>query len=161
MRKGFLGSLAVLAAGAGLTFGQPYPPPQGMPGPLPGTLPPPGQTTGNPPPGVAPYAYSGPSGANAGYQYASPDGHPLIMPPGLEGMVPPGSMGAGAPGGAYDWPNVSPAPAARTASEPRNPLRMSPTPWSAGAGAWRPVRHRPRRRLLAPPSLDRHVEPGP
>src|SRR3954453_23654125 len=74
MRKGFLGSLAVLAAGGGLTFGQPYPPPQGPPGPLPGTLPPPGQTTGNPPPGVAPFAYSGPSGANAGYQYASPDG---------------------------------------------------------------------------------------
>src|SRR5262249_30485299 len=88
MRKGFLGSLAVLAAGAGLTFGQSFTPPGPggpPPGPLPGTLPPPGMTTGNPPPGVAPYAYSGPSGANAGYEYASPDGHPLIMPPGLEG----------------------------------------------------------------------------
>ena len=98
MRKGFLGSLAVLAAGAGLTFGQSFTPPGAggpPPGPLPGTLPPPGMTTGNPPPGVAPYAYSGPSGANAGFQYASPDGHPLIMPPGMEGMVPPGSMGAG------------------------------------------------------------------
>jgi hypothetical protein len=104
MRKGFLGSLAVLAAGAGLTFGQSFTPPGPggpPPGPLPGTLPPPGMTTGNPPPGVAPYAYSGPSGANAGYEYASPDGHPMIMPPGLEGMIPPGSMGAGAPGGAY------------------------------------------------------------
>jgi hypothetical protein len=103
MRKGFLGSLAVLAAGAGLTFGQQFGPPGGPPpGPLPGTLPPPGMTTGNPPPGVAPFAYAGPSGANAGYTYATPDGHPVIMPPGLEGMVPPGSMGAGAPGGAYD-----------------------------------------------------------
>ena len=101
MRKGFLGSLAVLAAGAGLTFGQSVNPP-GPGGPLPGTVPPPGQTMGNPPPGVAPYAYSGPSGANAGYQYAFPDGHPAIMPPGLEGMIPPGSMGAGAPGGVYD-----------------------------------------------------------
>jgi hypothetical protein len=35
------------------------------------------------------------------YGYTSPDGHPLIMPPGLEGMIPPGSMGAGAPGGVY------------------------------------------------------------
>ena len=99
MRKGFLGSLAVLAAGAGLTFGQQFNPP---PGAMPGTLPPSGATTGYPPPGVAPGAYGGPSGAGAGYQYASPDGHPAIMPPGLEGMVPPGSMGAGAPGGAYD-----------------------------------------------------------
>jgi Putative beta barrel porin-7 (BBP7) len=110
MRKGFLGSLAVLAAGAGLTFGQSYIPPGAggpPPGQLPGTLPPPGMTTGSPPPGAAPYAYSGPSGANAGYQYASPDGHPLIAPPGLEGMVPPGSMGAGAPGGAYDEPGNS------------------------------------------------------
>ena len=102
MRKGFLGSLAVLAAGAGLTFGQQYSPPSGaMPGPLPGTLPPTGQIVGNPPPGVAPGAYAGPSGAGAGYMYASPDGHPAIMPPGLEGMVPPGAMGAGAPGGVY------------------------------------------------------------
>jgi hypothetical protein len=104
MRKGFLGALAVLAAGAGLAVGQPnYPPGAGgpPPGPLPGTLPPAGQIVGNPPPGVAPGAYSGPSGANAGYEYASPDGHPVIMPPGLEGMIPPGSMGAGAPGGAY------------------------------------------------------------
>src|SRR5439155_20924814 len=69
---------------------------------FPGTLPPPGQIAGSPPPGVAPGAYAGPSGAAAGYMYASPDGHPAIMPPGLEGMVPPGSMGAGAPGGVYD-----------------------------------------------------------
>jgi hypothetical protein len=103
MRKGFLGSLAVLATGAGLTFGQQFMPPGGPPpGPLPGTLPPPGMITGNPPPGVAPGAYAGPSGANAGYMYASPDGHPLTLPPGMEGLVPPGSMGAGAPGGAYD-----------------------------------------------------------
>lgn len=109
MRKGFLGSLAVLAAGAGLTFGQSYPPPgpgglppgPGGPAPMPGTLPPAGMTTGNPPPGTAPSAYSGPSGANAGYQYAFPDGHPAIMPPGMEGMIPPGAMGMGAPGGAY------------------------------------------------------------
>jgi len=104
MRKGFLGALAVLAAGAGLAVGQPYYPPGPggpPPGPLPGTLPPPGQIVGNPPPGVAPGAYSGPSGANSGYEYATPDGHPVIMPPGLEGMVPPGAMGAGAPGGAY------------------------------------------------------------
>jgi hypothetical protein len=104
MRKGFLGALAVLAAGAGLAVGQPYYPPGAggpPPGPLPGTLPPPGQIVGNPPPGVAPGAYSGPSGANAGYEYSTPDGHPVIMPPGLEGMVPPGAMGAGAPGGAY------------------------------------------------------------
>ena len=53
MRKGFLGSLAVLAAGAGLTFGQQFNPP---PGPLPGTLPPQGEITGYPPPGVAPGA---------------------------------------------------------------------------------------------------------
>jgi hypothetical protein len=102
MRKGFLGSLAVLAAGAGLTFGQYPPPPGAMPGPLPGTLPPAGEIAGNPPPGVAPGAYAGPSGAAAGYMYTSPDGHPVIMPPGLEGMVPPGAMGAGAPGGVYD-----------------------------------------------------------
>jgi Putative beta barrel porin-7 (BBP7) len=99
MRKGFLGSLAVLTAGAGLTFGQQFNP---APGPLPGTLPPQGETTGYPPPGVAPGAYAGPSGAGAGYQYASPDNRPITMPPGMEGMVPPGSMGAGAPGGVYD-----------------------------------------------------------
>ena len=105
MRKGFLGSLAVLAAGAGLAFGQSFTPPGAggpPPGPLPGTVPPAGQIVGNPPPGVAPGAYSGPSGANAGYMYTTPDGHPVIMPPGLEGMIPPGSMGAGAPGGVYD-----------------------------------------------------------
>jgi putative beta barrel porin BBP7 len=92
MRKGFLGSVAVLAMGAGLTFGQ-YGPPPGPGGPPPYPMPGPGVVQGPP-------SMSGPSVTN-GYSYSSPDGHPLIMPPGLDGMIPPGSMGAGAPGGAY------------------------------------------------------------
>jgi hypothetical protein len=35
------------------------------------------------------------------------------------------------PGGGPYWPNVSPAPIASAASDPRNPLRMFPTPVSA------------------------------
>lgn len=108
MRKGFLGSLAVLAAGAGLSFGQSYgPPPAPPPGPYgltPGLSygPPPGMPA--PPPGAVPgpgpIPAPGPSGPGP-WGYTSPDGHPIIMPPGLEGMIPPGSMGAGAPGGVY------------------------------------------------------------
>ncbi|HKB02368.1 MAG TPA: BBP7 family outer membrane beta-barrel protein [Gemmataceae bacterium] len=105
MRKGFLGSLAVLAAGAGLSFGQSYGPPPGPGGPPPMAAygPPPGTTPVPPPgavPGPGPIPSPGPSGPGM-YSYTSPDGHPLIMPPGLEGMIPPGSMGAGAPGGVY------------------------------------------------------------
>jgi Putative beta barrel porin-7 (BBP7) len=77
MRKGFLGSLAVLAAGAGLAFGQAGPMGPGGPGP-----------------GFGPMMPDRPA-------LSFPDGHPAIAPPGLEGMVPPGSMGAGAPGGVY------------------------------------------------------------
>jgi len=93
MRKGFLGSLAVVALGAGLAFGQPYGPPAGPGGGSPYPMPDPGVVPGPP-------SMSGPSVTGA-YNYTSPDGHPIIMPPGLDGMIPPGSMGAGAPGGAY------------------------------------------------------------
>jgi Putative beta barrel porin-7 (BBP7) len=93
MRKGFLGSLAVVALGAGLAFGQPYGPPAGPGGRPPYPMPDPGVVPGPP-------SMSGPSVTGA-YSYTSPDGHPIIMPPGLDGMIPPGSMGAGAPGGAY------------------------------------------------------------
>jgi Putative beta barrel porin-7 (BBP7) len=105
MRNGFLGSLAVLAAGAGVSFGQSYGPPPSPPGPYGMT---PGLTYGPPPgtpapppgaiPGPGPIPAPGPSGPGP-WGYTSPDGHPLIMPPGLEGMIPPGTMGAGAPGG--------------------------------------------------------------
>src|SRR5262249_4126287 len=93
MRKGFLGSLAVVALGAGLAFGQPYGPPAGPGGGSPYPMPDPGV-------GPGPPSRAGPSVTGA-YNYTSPDGHPIIMPPGLDGMIPPGSMGAGAPGGAY------------------------------------------------------------
>lgn len=72
MRKRILGSLAALAAGAGLSYGQPPFPPAGPMGPPPG----------------------GPGGL------VSPDGRPIISPPGMEGAVPFSSMGTG-PGGAY------------------------------------------------------------
>jgi hypothetical protein len=71
MRKRILGSLAALAAGAGLSYGQP-------------PFPPPGPT--GPPPG--------------GSGIYSPDGHPVVTPPGLDGAIPYSSMGTG-PGGAY------------------------------------------------------------
>ena len=60
MRKGFLGSLAVLAAGAGLSFGQSYGPPPGPGGLTPGLNygPPPGMP--GPPPGAMP-GIDGPS----------------------------------------------------------------------------------------------------
>jgi Putative beta barrel porin-7 (BBP7) len=86
MRKGFLGSLAVLALGAGLSYGQ-YGPPPGPGGPS------------GPPPG--PVGMPG----NGGPGYTSPSGQPVIMPPGLEGMVPPGSMGLGSPQGEYPGAN--------------------------------------------------------
>ena len=62
MRKGFLGSLAVLAAGSGLTFGQSAPSPAGppmsmpvsRPGPGLSTLPAPGPTLGPGAPRPAP-----------------------------------------------------------------------------------------------------------
>jgi len=97
MRKGFLGSLAALAAGAGLAFGQSFTPPPGPPGPPPGPpqVPPPPVMIG---PGGGPPGPMGP--ADSGYYY-SPDGNPLIMPPGLDGMIPPGSLGAGSPHGVY------------------------------------------------------------
>ena len=73
MRKRILGSLAAVAAGAGLSYGQPPFPPAGPMGPPPG-----------------------PGGSGI----VSPDGHPVVTPPGLEGAVPHYSMGTG-PGGAY------------------------------------------------------------
>jgi Putative beta barrel porin-7 (BBP7) len=80
MRKGFLGTLAALAAGAGLTFGQSYPPPPGPGGP-------------------------------ADFGYYSPDGNPVITPPGMEGMIPPGAMGSGpygSGGGIFNSGNGAP-----------------------------------------------------
>jgi len=68
MHKGFLGSLAILAVGAGLTYGQPK-----------GPVPPPGGPAG---PGMIP----GP-GVPVG-----PDGQPGIAPPGFEGMAGPAPM---------------------------------------------------------------------
>ena len=69
MRKGFLGSLAVLAAGAGLTFGQPTnPPPMSAGSPM---VPPPDD--GSKPPA-----------------YMTQDGKPYFPPAGFEGMMPPG-----------------------------------------------------------------------
>ena len=71
MRKGFLGSLATVALGAGLTVGQDYPP-------------------------------AGPGGGPPEAAFTSPDGHPIIPPPGFEGMIPPGSLPDG-PGGPYPY----------------------------------------------------------
>jgi hypothetical protein len=71
MRKRILGSLAAVAAGAGLTYGQPPVPAAGPMGPPPG-----------------------------GSGIYSPDGHPVVTPPGMDGAVPHFSMGTG-PGGAY------------------------------------------------------------
>jgi hypothetical protein len=65
MRKGFLSSLAVLLAGTGLSFGQPGP--EGIPGP--GGVPDPG--------------------------FATPQGRPIIAPPGYEGAIPPYAMPQG------------------------------------------------------------------
>lgn len=79
MRKGILGSLAALAAGAGLSFGQSPTPPFGP---------------GGPPPGLGMMAPGAPG------PLATPDGQPIIPPPGMEGAVPYFSMGNG-PGGAY------------------------------------------------------------
>ena len=91
MRKGFLGSLAVLATGAGLTFGQPYGPPPGPGGPSPvptawawRSCP-----VRRPCPGRA---------LPARYSYTSPDGHPIIMPPGPRRDDPAGKHGCRRPG---------------------------------------------------------------
>ena len=75
MRKGILGSLAVLTAGAGLAFGQPKTPPKGPTGP-----------STFPPPGMVPPGPMGPPGL------MTPDGQPFLAPGGMEGMVPPGAM---------------------------------------------------------------------
>ena len=84
MRKGILGSLAVLTAGAGLAFGQPKTPPTGPTGPS------------SPPPGMVPMGPMGPPG------FMSPDGQPFQGPGGMEGMAPPGygdpGMGMGGMG---------------------------------------------------------------
>jgi hypothetical protein len=85
MRKGILGSLAVLTAGAGLTFGQPKAPP-----------PMPGAPHHVPPPGVVP-----PPGAPAAMP---PDGPLYLPPPGYEGMMPPGPPMYGDPMGAPEGP---------------------------------------------------------
>jgi hypothetical protein len=74
MRKGILGSLAVLTVGAGLTFGQPKSPP-----PSPGGSPP-------LPPGMGPV---GPVG---------PDGQQYLAPPGFDPMVGGGGPMYGDPG---------------------------------------------------------------
>jgi hypothetical protein len=83
MRKGILGTLAVLSVGAGLTFGQPKspPPPSGGPPML-------------APPGMGP---GGPVG---------PDGQPYIAPPGFDGMGmgPPGGPMYGDPGMGQEAP---------------------------------------------------------
>ena len=75
MRKGILGSLAVLTVGTGLTFGQAKSPP-----------PPPGGPSMLPPAGMGP---GGPIG---------PDGQPYLAPPGMGGMVPPSGPMYGDPG---------------------------------------------------------------
>jgi hypothetical protein len=75
MRKGILGSLAVLTAGAGLTFGQPKAP-MPTPGGPPMSMPMPGAPMG-------------------------PGGQPMLAPPGFEGMMPPGDIYAEGQGGPF------------------------------------------------------------
>lgn len=116
MRKGFLGSLAVLAAGSGLTFAQPYtPPPPRSAGPMngpavrpsygsafaqgPGALPPPGPMPGpmgmpgmeGMPPGVG----GNPPGVYAPGPYPPGPYGPAMMGPGgpMDGMGPDDGMG--------------------------------------------------------------------
>jgi hypothetical protein len=97
MRKGFLGSIAALAAGAGAAWGQPGVPPKSAP-PAGTAIVAPGPVAPiGPPPPVTPPAFGGfPANAIPGNSgYAPP---PVILPPGNYG--PPGDpLGLGPVGG--------------------------------------------------------------
>src|SRR5438105_2272738 len=108
--------------------------------PLPLPYPPSGGPPGSP--------YIGPGGGiidgsyPGGGKYGCPSG-----PTGPLGPIPGGGSVDGPPrgggGGDFGWPNVSPAPTVRTASAPRIPLRIFPTPWSADLWQSDPMMRRP------------------
>ena len=131
MRKGLLGSVAALAAGAGVAWGQPPAPPA----PPAGTpVVSPGAPIGPPPPtnapafgGIPPYAIPG----NAGFTPA-----PAILPPGNFG--PPGDpLGLGPVGGFGPPPGPMypmPGPYAQQSYQPAQPTPHDSSSGGPGGG---------------------------
>jgi hypothetical protein len=136
MRKGFLGSIAALAAGAGAAWGQP-PAPTGAPGTGPGAPPVPAGVGTVTPPAPPPTVWGQPQfggfPANAIPGNAGFPPPPMVMPPGNFGppydplgMGPPGGFGP-PPGpmyptpGPYGSPLYQPAPPTPTVLGPGGP----------------------------------------
>lgn len=121
MRKGFLGAIAALAAGAGVAWGQaPMPlPPAGPTGPVPG-----GDFSGGyggPPPGVG----GGPAPVLMPPIAVGPPGDPLGLGPTASLGPPPGPMYP--PPGPYSAPLYQPAPPA-----PGGGYGSAPRWWASG-----------------------------